>query len=316
MRRAKHAAFGLARDIQQRIQLHGHIRDHVDVHQRFFEVQGHLAVKILVLFLGHILFGRAPERGLFVDRFLAIAHVDRETDVIGMLVDDLLQAIFLGEFGGIFLELDLDLRAALVHFRRADLEIVLAGGVPADRPGARFVGAGGDPHPFRHHEDRIKAHPELADDLGKIQLLVLGGFHEFARPRLGDRPQVLDDLVPGHADAGILDGEQALLLIRSDVDLQIDARVEDLVVGQHLEADAVERVGGIREQFAQKDLPVFVQGMDQDIEQLPGLGLEGKAFGFILAGGWGLVRTCLPPVCKNNSTACTLLHDKKIVRKS
>jgi len=59
------------------------------------------------------------------------------------------------------------------------------------------------------------------------------------------------------------------------------------VIRQHLEADAVERVGSVREQFPQKDFPVFIKGMDQYIQELPGFGFEGKTFGFILAGGRG-----------------------------
>ena len=111
--------------------------------------------------------------------------------------------------------------------------------------------------------------------------------HEFARPGLGDRTQVLDDLVAGHADAGILNGEQAILLIRRNVHPQLHPGVQYLVVGQHLEADAVERIGSVREQLAQEDFPVFIQGMDQYIQELAGFGLEGITFGFILAGGWG-----------------------------
>jgi hypothetical protein len=78
---------------------------------------------------------------------------------------------------------------------------------------ARLGGARAHPHPFCNHENRVKAHAELADDLGKIDLFIPGCFHELARPRLSNRPQVLDDLVASHADAGILDGKQALFLL-------------------------------------------------------------------------------------------------------
>ena len=99
-----------------------------------------------------------------------------------MLVDDVLQAVFVGELRCILFELDLDLRAALTHFRRADLEVILPGGIPGHRLGVRFVGARSDPHRFGHHEHRVEAHAKLADDLTEIHLLLFGGIDEFARP--------------------------------------------------------------------------------------------------------------------------------------
>ena len=57
--------------------------------------------------------------------------------------------------------------------------------------------------------------------------------------------------------------------------------VEHILVGDHLEAQAVQCVRRVREQFAQEDLPVLVQRMDQDVQQLPGLCLEGELFGGI-----------------------------------
>ena len=62
----------------------------MDVQQRLFEIQCHLAIEILVLFFGHFLFGFSPKGALLVLGFIAVPQVDRETDVIGVLVDDLL----------------------------------------------------------------------------------------------------------------------------------------------------------------------------------------------------------------------------------
>ncbi len=279
------AALALAWDEQQRVQLHGRIGRDVYAQQRVIEVQRQLMVEILVLFVGHFLPGGAPQRGLFVDLLLVRADVDGEADVIRVFVDDVLEVVFLGEFGGILLEFDLDLRAALGHLGGADLVVVLARGVPGHGLGARLVGARGDPHPFGDHEHGVEAHAELPDDLGEIHFLVPGGFDEFARTRLGDGTQVFHDLVAGHADARVLDGQGAGFFVGVDADSQFRVGIEHVAVGQHLEADAVKGVRSVREQFAQEDLAVLVERVDQNVEQLPGLGLE--QVGLRLVARWG-----------------------------
>ena len=50
----------------------------------------------------------------------------------------------------------------------------------------------------------------------------------------------------------------------------------DIVVGEHLELDAVERVRGVRDQLAQEDLAVGVERVRQDVQELLDLGAEGK----------------------------------------
>jgi hypothetical protein len=82
-----------------------------------------------------------------------------------VFVDDVLQAEFFRKFSRVLFQFDLHLRAALFHFRRTDLVIVLAGRIPADRLGIRFIRVGGHPHPFGDHKHGIKSHPELTDDL-------------------------------------------------------------------------------------------------------------------------------------------------------
>ena len=50
-------------------------------------------------------------------------------------------------------------------------------------------------------------------------------------------------------------------------------------VGQRLEAAAVDGVGGVGDEFAEEDLAVGVERMDDEIEQSPDLGAEFMAFG-------------------------------------
>ena len=61
-------------------------------------------------------------------------------------------------------------------------------------------------------------------------------------------------------------------------------------VGQRLEAQLVAGVGGVRDQLAQEDLLVAVQGVDHQVQQLLDFGLEAQCF---LGGGFAHVR-CSP----------------------
>jgi hypothetical protein len=61
-------------------------------------------------------------------------------------------------------------------------------------------------------------------------------------------------------------------------------RVEHILVGHHLEAQTVEGVGSIGKQLPEEDLAVFIQGMDQDIEQLFGFCFEVKGLRFVSRG--------------------------------
>ncbi len=70
----------------------------------------------------------------------------------------------------------------------------------------------------------------------------------------GDGAQIRGQFLFAHADAGVGDGERLVRL----VELQIDTRVEGQalvgLVGQGQVAQLIQRVGGVRDQFPQKDL--------------------------------------------------------------
>ena len=79
--------------------------------------------------------------------------------------------------------------------------------------------------------------------------------------------------------------------------LRLGVVLEQRRVGQRLEAQLVAGVGGVRDQLAQEDLLVAVQGVDHQVQQLLDLGLEAE--GFLGGGGVGhesLLRSvCVPP---------------------
>ena len=159
-----------------------------------------------------------------------------------MFVDDVLQAKFFGKFGGILFQFNFDACAAFGHLRRADIVTIFACCMPGHGFGIQPMRTGRDPHPFRHHEDGIKSNAELTDDLPRICLMFLRQFKELARARLRDGAKVFNNVVACHADACVLDGQQAILFIHCDADLQFCLRVEHVLIGQHLEAQTVERI--------------------------------------------------------------------------
>ena len=97
---------------------------------------------------------------------------------------------------------------------------------------------------------------------------------------MGDGAEVLDQLVAGHADARVGDGQGAGVLVRPDLDA--DRRV-GLVDGRSAtrleESELLAGIGRVGDEFADEDLAVGVKGMDDDIENLLDLGLERMGFG-------------------------------------
>ena len=66
--------------------------------------------------------------------------------------------------------------------------------------------------PVRHHEGRIEADAELADQRGALgRLGGLDPLHEGLGAGARDGAERLDHLVAAHADAVVLDGEPAAL---------------------------------------------------------------------------------------------------------
>lgn len=87
-------------------------------------------------------------------------------------------------------------------------------------------------------------------------------------------PRFFDELLAGHADAGVRDRERVLVGIEIESDGELGFGVEHLAVGEHLKLQAMQRVRSVREQLPQEDLPLGVEGICQDVQQLAHFGLE------------------------------------------
>ena len=77
-----------------------------------------------------------------------------------------------------------------------------------------------------------------------------------------------------HADAGVGEGEGLGSFVEFEVDAGIEGQVLEVLVGEGEVAQLVERVGGVRDQFAQEDLGVRVERVDDELEELGDFGFK------------------------------------------
>jgi len=89
---------------------------------------------------------------------------------------------------------------------------------------------------------------------------------------------IVDNLLPVHADAVIGDGDGAGVLVEADPDFQIGVVLIKRAVGQGFETQLVAGVGSVGDQFAEKDFLVGIQGMGNQAQQLLHFGLKTKGF--------------------------------------
>ncbi len=125
-----------------------------------------------------------------------------------------------------------------------------------------------------HHEGGVEAHAEAADDVHGVALGlgVLG--LELLGTGVGDGAEVLLELLGGHANAVIRDGEGAGVLVVSERDGQV--LLVDLGggVGQALEVQLVDGVRRVGDELAQEDLAVGVDRVDHEVEELLAFSLK------------------------------------------
>src|SRR6185312_2408840 len=92
--------------------------------------------------------------------------------------------------------------ARTVHHFEAVLALTVA--FPAHAVLGSHAGAAREQRHFvRNDEARVEADAKLPDQVGVLGLVTGQALEELTRTRLGDRPDVADHLVAGHADAVI-----------------------------------------------------------------------------------------------------------------
>ena len=144
-----------------------------------------------------------------------------------------------------------------------------------------------DAHLGRHHERGVEAHAELADDVHVVALGVGVVGLELHAVGVRDGAQVAVELVLRHAQAAVRHGDGARVLVERHADAQLVLAQLDVLVGEAAEVQLVHRVRRVRDELAQEDLAVRVDGVDHEVEQLLALGFE-------LAHSWrrSPFRTC------------------------
>ena len=241
--------------------------------RRLVERHGERAIGLRVVLGAHFGLRALPQRtrGIDLPRLaLVVDQLDREQHMIGIGPHDALQIIGLEISCRVFLEVQHDLRAAR-HTRRVlrrggrDLEAGAAGG----GPGPRLVGPGAAARHLDavgHHEGGVEADAELADQAEPF-LCILQSLQECLGAGTRQGAEIVDQLLPVHADAIVGNGERLGLCVGLDPDGQPLVAGQKLRPGDGLVADLVAGVGGVRHQLAQEDVRLGIDRVDHQVEQ-------------------------------------------------
>ena len=143
---------------------------------------------------------------------LAVGELDREQDVVGVGAHDALDLVRLEVLLRVRLDVQDDLGAARHALGRSSVAGATSKPAPPEERHTHASLAAGLParhlDAVGHHERRVEADAELADQAGAV--LGLGEpAQEGARAGAGDGAEVVDQLLAVHADAGVGDRERA-----------------------------------------------------------------------------------------------------------
>mmetsp|Transcript_62197 Transcript_62197/g.140124 ORF Transcript_62197/g.140124 Transcript_62197/m.140124 type:complete len:837 (-) Transcript_62197:74-2584(-) len=211
--------------------------------------------------------------GLHVHLLLHL-HVDGELDELRVLLGGLLELVLREVVVGVLLEVQGHSAATakgvatrVVH----DCEGGVGAGLPNVLHGV-LVALGGHRHLIGHEESGVEAHTELPDEVG---IATLGhSLEEVCGAGLRDRPQVVDEVGLGHANARVHDGDGLGLRIMLQPHLQVLGVAEEGLVLDAVETSLLKGICGVGDELAQEDLLVRVEGVDDDVHEAIDLGLE------------------------------------------
>ena len=274
-------------DIQQRGIFQLALDLAVNMGQRRLEIVRDMLVEFLIFLRLDVFFIAAPQcrgavygllpgRGLdflllfaLLARFLLglFGHDDRQGNMIGIAGDDAAQAIAVQKFIHVIAQMQDHLRAAPRPVKGLYGIVALPVGTPAHAFGPAKAGPAADHlHLFRHDKTGIKTHAELPDQARILRFIAGQGLEELFRAGFGDGAQMLDHLGPRQADAVVDHGDRLQVFIEFDPDLQFGLAFIKAVVPQGLKPQLVGRIGGVGDEFAQKDFLVAVQGMNHEAQ--------------------------------------------------
>ena len=168
-----------------------------------------------------------------------------------------------------------DSRAAALTGRIVHRELTVT--VRAPQGSGVLAGPSGHQlHTVCDHERRVEANPELSNQLGHDLAVATGGglAEQLAGARLGNRPDVVDDLLAAHADSAVVHSEHPGLAVWLQTDLERMSLRRQRSLADRLEPEPIQGIRGVRDQLAQEDLLVGVQRVDDNVEELTRLSSE------------------------------------------
>jgi hypothetical protein len=197
--------------------------------------------------------------------------------VVGVFADNRTQAEGFEKLVLAFAQVQHDLGAVALAPDAFQGVAAAAVGLPVHALVFRRAGLAGSQHDLlRNHEGGVEADTELADEPSVFLVLSGQGVEELAGTGAGDGPDIRHYLVAVHADAIVVDGDGTRLLVHGYPDLALVLVLDQRLVGQRLEAQPVDGIRGIGDQFAQEDLALAVERMDHQVQDLLHLGLESE----------------------------------------
>merc|ERR1719284_1185027 len=204
-------------------------------------------------------------------------QLNGEANEFRVLLHQIFQSTLLQELGLVLLQIANDLRASL-DLTMDHLGVLLHGEGSARRrlPDVLFIVVVLADHTnlVRNQVRRVEPYSKLSNH-GDVAAGT-HGLHKSLGTRLGDRPEIVHELVLCHPNARILDGDGRIGLVWDDLDEEVWLRLDLFWVGDGLVPDLVEGIGRIRNQFAEKDFLVGVKGVDDQAHQLLNVGIEGE----------------------------------------
>ncbi|MNC28789.1 hypothetical protein D3C75_770120 [compost metagenome] len=103
--------------------------------------------------------------------------------------------------------------------------------------------------------------------------------------------QMLDHLVPGHADAVVRDGQGLVLFVHHQAHAQLAVVFEQRGIGKRLEAQLVRRIGCVGDKLAQEYFFVGVEAVSHQAQQLFDFSLKAVGFGVNTLGHRPVLKT-------------------------
>src|SRR5690606_30976352 len=233
--------------------------------ERLPEIVRDVLVELDVLAVRALAARTGPERFRLIDDLggsRAFAQLHRERDVVGVLADQAANPGRIEELLRVVAQEEPDERARLGLRPVLDRELALPVRFPEDACLGRLPRLTAfDLDALRDDERGVEAHAELADQLRVLALIAGQPLDEALRAGMGDRAELLDDLVARHADAVVRDRNGLRALVDRDDDLEVRGLRRELLTRQRLEAQFVVRVRGVRDQLAKENLAVAVKRM-------------------------------------------------------